>query len=226
MDYAALRRDRAPLEDYLLSLSAVTQAQFEGWSKPSQMAFLINAYNGYTLQLILLNYPVKSIKDIGGLFDNRWKRNFFRLLGREFSLDGIEHDTLRKPGAYNEVRVHYALNCASVGCPPLREEAYTTERLAAQLEDQAVRFLSDRSRNRYADGRLQVSAIFKWFADDWARSYRGFDGKTAPINARGEYFARYAQVLASDPAGRGLVAAGRAPLTFLNYDWALNDVAR
>ncbi len=226
VDYASLQRDRAPLAGYLRSLSAVTQAEFDGWSKARQMAFLINAYNGFTLELVLQNYPVKSIKDIGGPFSNPWKRAFFRLLGREFSLDGIEHDTLRKPGAYAEVRVHYALNCASIGCPALREEAYTADKLSTQLEEQAVRFLSDRSRNRYADGRLEVAAIFKWFADDWTSGYRGFDGRTAPINSREAYFARYAPLLAREPVGREQVAAGRAELTFLDYDWALNDVSR
>ena len=222
--YAELGKDASPLKAYLDALSKVTEAEFVAWTKAQQMAFLINAYNGYTLDLILQNYPLKSIKDIGGVFDNRWKRKFFRLLGQDFSLDKIEHETLRKPGAYNEPRVHYALNCASIGCPPLREEAFAAERLERQLEEQAVRFLSDRARNRYANGRLEVSMIFSWFKEDWSSNYTGFDGKTSAIKSREDYFARYAKYLADSPADRQKIAEGKVPIAYLDYDWSLNGV--
>lgn len=220
--YAELKKDRPQLNAYVDTLSKVSEAEFNGWTKAQQMAFLINAYNGYTLELILQNYPVRSIKDIGGLFDNRWKRKFFKLLGQDFSLDRIEHDTLRKPGAYNEVRVHYAVNCASIGCPALREEAFVADRLGVQLEEQAVRFLSDRSRNRAANGKLEVSMIFNWFREDWEKGYTGFDGKTPPIKSREEYFSRYAKQLADSPADQQAVAAGKLPISHLDYDWSLN----
>jgi len=220
--YAEFKKDEPQLKAYLDGVSKVTEAEFNGWNKAQQMAFLINAYNGHTLELILQNYPVKSIKDIGGVFDNRWKRKFFKLLGQESYLDKIEHETLRKPGAYSEVRVHYAVNCASIGCPALREEAFTADKLAAQLEEQAVRFLSDRSRNHYAGGKLEVSKIFDWFKEDWEKGYTGFDGKTPPIKSREEYFARYAKQLADSPADQQVVASGKAPISFLDYDWNLN----
>ena len=220
--YAELKKDQPQLKSYLDQLSKVTESEFNGWNKPQQMAFLINAYNGYTLELILQNYPVKSIKDIGGVFDNRWKRKFFKLLGQDSFLDKIEHETLRKPGAYNEPRVHYAVNCASIGCPPLREEAFTADKLNAQLEEQAVRFLSDRSRNRYAGGKLEVSMIFNWFKEDWTSGYTGFDGKTAAIKSREEYFARYAKQLADSPADQKIIADGKASISHLDYDWSLN----
>ncbi len=220
--YAELNKDQPQLKSYLDGLSRVTEAEFNAWPAPQQMAFLINAYNGYTLELILQNYPVKSIKDIGGLFDNRWKRKFFKLLGQDSYLDKIEHEILRKPGAYNEPRVHYAVNCASIGCPSLREEAFTADRLGAQLEEQAVRFLSDRTRNRYANGKLEVSRLFNWFKEDWAGGYTGFDGKTQAIKSREEYFARYAKQLADSPADQQVIASGKAPLSYLDYDWSLN----
>lgn len=220
--YAELKKDEAALKAYLDGLSKVTAAEFGAWGKAQQMAFLINAYNGFTLQLIVQNYPVKSIKDIGGVFDNRWKRKFFKLLGEDWSLDRIEHETLRKPGAYNEPRVHYAVNCASIGCPALREEAFVAERLGTQLEEQAVRFLSDHSRNRATNGKLEVSMIFKWFAEDWEKGYAGFDGKTPPIKSREDYFARYAKQLSDSPADQQAVAAGKAPISTLDYDWSLN----
>jgi hypothetical protein len=192
--------DRKALQAYLKTLSAVSESEFKRWSREEQMAFLINAYNAFTVEKILTRYPdIRSIWDFGKFFGNPFKDEFFTLLGRRMSLDGIEHDILRKD--YREPRVHYAVNCASIGCPMLREEAYVAARLERQLEEQAVRFLSDRSRNRYRDGRLEVSKIFDWFKEDF--------------EPRQKYFARYAKVLG--------YPGGEAPLTFLDYDWSLND---
>lgn len=221
--YAEMQKERTVLKAYLASLSAVKPAEFNAWPRAQRMAFLINAYNGFTLELMLQNYPVRSIKDIGGTFDNRWKRKFIKLLGQDFSLDMIEHDTLRKTGAYDDVRIHYAVNCASIGCPALREEAFVAERLEKQLEEQAVRFLSDRSRNRFANGKLEVSMIFRWFAEDWEKGYTGFDSKTPAIKSREDYFARYAKLLSDNTADQQKIAAGNAPISHLEYDWAIND---
>lgn len=212
--YAGFAQDRAALKAYLEGVSAVPEAEFNGWTRAQRMAFLINAYNAFTVEKILTRYPdLKSIRDFGTVFGNPWKDKFFRLLGRESFLDQIEHEMLRKPGAYDDPRVHYAVNCASIGCPMLREEAYVAARLEAQLEEQARRFLSDRSRNRYnaERGRLEVSKIFDWFKEDFG--------------VREKYFARYAALLA-DGAGQKAVAEGTASLHFLDYDWSLNDVPR
>ncbi|HUQ24675.1 MAG TPA: DUF547 domain-containing protein [Burkholderiales bacterium] len=192
--------DRKALQAYLKTLSDVPEAEFKSWSRPEQTAFLINAYNAFTVEKILTRYPdLRSIWDFGKIFGNPFKDEFFTLLGRKMSLDGIEHGVLRKN--YREPRVHFAVNCASVGCPMLREEAYVAARLERQLEEQAVRFLSDRSRNRYRDGRLEVSKIFDWFKEDF--------------EPRQAYFTRYASALG--------YPGGEAPLSFLGYDWSLND---
>ena len=218
--YAEFAKDRAALSGYLAALSGVAEGEFKGWSKAQQMAFLINAYNAFTVELILANYPVKSIKDIGSdLFSNRWKKKFFKLLGQDSYLDQVEHEMLRKPGAYNEPRVHFAVNCASIGCPMLREEAFAAERLEAQLEEQTRRFLSDRSRNRFANGRLEVSEIFKWFKEDWTSGYRG-------IQSREQFFATYAKLFSDDPAQQQLIAESKAPISHLDYDWTLNGVRK
>lgn len=225
--YAGMAKDRAALKAYLASLSSVQDAAFKAWTKPQRMAFLINAYNAFTVEKILTRYPdIDSIWNFGLLFGNPFKDAFFTLFGRAYSLDAIENDWLRKPGADDDLRVHFALNCASVGCPMLREEAYVAPRLGAQLEQQAVRFLSDRSRNRYdaSESRLEVSKIFDWYAADWRRGDRGFDGTAAAINSRSAYFARYANLLADAPEGRRRIVEGKAPITFLAYDWSLNDV--
>jgi hypothetical protein len=224
--YADLAKERGALKAYLGQVSGVTEAQFRGWSKAEQMAFLINAYNAYTVELILTRYPdLKSIRDLGNLvFNSPWKKKFFTLFGRDSFLDDIEHGMLRKPGVYDEPRVHYAVNCASIGCPMLREEAFVAARLDAQLEEQARRFLADRTRNRYnaRSGKLEVSEIFKWFREDWTSGYRGIGG-AGPVTSREQYFARYADLLADRPEDRKLVAEGKAPLEHLDYDWSLND---
>jgi hypothetical protein len=227
--YAGFQQDRGALKSYLESLSSVTPQEFDGWSKAQRMAFLINAYNAFTVEKILTRYPdIKSIWDFGKIFGNPFRDRFFNLLGRESFLDRIEHETLRKPGAYDEPRVHFAVNCASVGCPMLREEAYVAGRLDAQLEEQARRFLSDRSRNRYnaESGQLEVSKIFDWYKEDWTSGYRGFEGKGEPIRSREQFFASYAALLAGDSAHQKIVLEQRAAIRFLEYDWALNDAGK
>lgn len=229
MRYAGLAQDRAALKSYLDNLSKVSPQEFAGWSKPQQMAFLINAYNAFTAEKILARYPnIKSIWDFGKIFGNPFKDKFFMLLGREFSLDMVEHETLRKPGAYNEPRVHFAVNCASVGCPMLREEPFVAERLDAQLEEQTRRFLSDRSRNRYnaSDNTLEVSEIFKWFSEDWTSGYRGFDNKGPAMQSREQFFAKYAALLADQPAQQQMITERKAAIRHLDYDWALNDARK
>jgi len=206
--YAGMAQDRAALTRYLHSLSSVPESEFNSWPKPEQMAFLINAYNAFAVEKILTRYPdIKSIWDFGRVLGNPFRDEFFALLGSKRSLDWIEHATLRK--RYTDPRVHYAVNCASIGCPMLREEAYVADRLETQLEEQARRFLSDRSRNRLRAGRLEVSKIFDWFREDF--------------EPRARYFARYAEVLGDDAQQREALRSQKIPLQFLDYDWSLND---
>jgi len=220
VDYKAFAKDRAALQSYLKSLSSVTQETYNGWNKPQKFAFLANAYNAFTIEKILTRYPdLKSIRDFGTVFGNPWKDKFFTLLGHESYLDQVEHEMLRAKGVYGEPRVHFAVNCASIGCPMLREEAYVADRLDAQLEQQAQRFLSDSTRNRAAGGKLEVSKIFDWFKGDWASGYQG-------IQSREQYFAKYAKLLSDDPAQQKIVADGKAPISHLEYDWSLNDARK
>jgi Protein of unknown function, DUF547 len=184
------------------------------------LAFLINAYNAYTVELVLSAYPkLKSIRDLGGLFGSPWKKQFFKLFGQPAHLDHIEHDLIRAPGRYAEPRIHFAVVCASIGCPDLREEAFVAGKLDAQLEDAMRRFLSDRSRNRYnaTKDRLEVSKIFDWYSRDFERGDKGF---TSVSQALG----RYAGQLADDPRARERIRSGQVKVDFLDYDWSLNDV--
>src|SRR3989304_6097750 len=113
--YAELARDRAALTAYLASLSRVSEAEFKSWGKEQQLAFLINAYNAHMVELILTRYPnIKSVWDFGKIFNNPFKNKFFTLFGREFSLDNIEHDTIRAKGVYDDPRIHFAVSCASI----------------------------------------------------------------------------------------------------------------
>lgn len=228
VDYAGFAAERGALSAYLQSLSAVSDADYARWSKPQQYAFLANAYNAFTVEKILTRWPkVKSIRDFGTVFGNPWKDRFFTLLGKPQHLDGIEHETMRAPGVFDEPRVHVAVNCASIGCPLLGREALVASRLDAQLEDLMRRFLSDRTRNRYNPQRrtLELSRIFDWYKVDFERGGKSFLGY-AGFGSVAEVAARYADLLADAEADRAALRAKGAAVTFLEYDWALNAVER
>jgi hypothetical protein len=215
-DYAGFQADHATLKAYLGGLSAVTQAEYEAWSRSQKLAFLINAYNAFTVELVLTGYPkLKSIKELGSLITSPWKKQFFTLFGKTRHLDDIEQGMIRAPGVFGEPRIHMAVNCASIGCPALRNDAYVAEKLDAQLEDGVQRFLSDPDRNRFNQktGKLEVSKIFDWYGKDFATRAGSVQAWLAP----------YADRLASDPAGRQSIRDLKAKIEFLDYDWALND---
>lgn len=217
--YAGMAQERDRLRGYLDSLSRVTRTEFDAWPKSEQLAFLIDAYNAFTVELILTEYPnIESIKDLGSLFRSPWKREFFTLFGGERNLDYIEHDLIRAEGAYENPRIHFAIVCASIGCPALRNEAYVGDRLDAQLQDNARKFLSDRTRNRFdlESGTLEVSKIFDWFAKDFSRGWKGY-------RSVAQFLADYAEQLADNPADQRMIAEQKVPIRFLDYDWRLND---
>lgn len=217
VDYAGFAADRGQLKQYLSAVSAVAPAEFEHWDRPGQLAFLINAYNANTVELILTAYPdVASIKDLGSLLRSPWKKRFIPLLGETRSLDDIEHGLIREAGHYAEPRIHFAVNCASVGCPALRSEAYVGERLEAQLEDAARSFLSDRTRNRLEGNALKVSSIFKWYRGDFEKGWRGADSLAG-------FFVLYRQPLDLDDSAVSRLKAGKMEIDFLDYDWRLNS---
>jgi hypothetical protein len=215
VDYAGFGRDRQALGRYLADASSVQVAQFRQWPKPERDAFLVNVYNAATIELVLTRYPdLKSIKQLGGLFGSPWKLQVLTLLGRRRSLDEIEHTLLRGAADYDDPRIHFAVNCASVGCPALRPEAYLGRRLETQLDDQTRRFLRDRSRNRHdvrTDG-LRVSPIFDWYAEDFGAHGGG-------VNT---FLARYPVELGLDAGDVMRLRAGRMPVAFTAYDWRLN----
>jgi hypothetical protein len=218
VDYDAMLKERAQLQKYLAQLSAVSAGEFASWPKAERLAFLLNAYNAFTVDLVLTRYPkLKSIKDIGSLIQSPWKKRFVLLLGETRSLDDIEQGMIRKSGEYNEPRIHFAANCASIGCPALRNEAYTGVLLDIQLESATKNFLSDRSRNRYnaQTNKLEVSKIFDWYKQDFESGWHNW-------NSLNDFFAHYSDALTDTQEARQAVISGKMGVTFIDYNWNLN----
>ncbi|MBT2971388.1 MAG: DUF547 domain-containing protein [Candidatus Thiodiazotropha sp. (ex Ctena orbiculata)] len=220
VDYRGLNEDRVRLKQYLASLAAVDKVSFETWPAAEKLAFLINAYNAWTVELILTAYPrLTSIKELGSFFSSPWKKDFVQLFGEKISLDDIEHGMIRKQGEYDEPRIHFAVNCASIGCPALRAEAYTGERLEMQLTEQTELFLADRTRNRFTDNRLEISSIFKWYRDDFERGWRGY-------RSLADFIAQYGQQIGLSVEDVQRLRRDEIDISFLDYDWRLNSLAR
>ena len=177
VNYNAIKQNPESLNKILKDFSSVTKKQYDSFNSDQRLAFLINAYNAFTIKLIVDNYPVKSIKDIGSFsFSNLtaspWKKEFFNLLEQKRHLDNVEHDMIRE--WFKEPRIHFAVVCASIGCPKLQDQAYTGENLNELLETAAKEFLNDKSRNRFENGTLKLSSIFKWYGDDFKNGVKIF----------------------------------------------------
>lgn len=218
VDYAALKKDRAVLDRYLSQLHAVKPDQLASWTRQQQLAFWINAYNAHCVSLVVSEYPVDSIKDIGGLFSPVWKKAFIDMPalhpsgkpGR-LSLDDIEHKILRP--TFKDARVHAGVNCASASCPALRPEAFVAERLDQQLDEQVRKWLADPTRNKFdkAKARAEVSALFDWFEEDFVRD-------AGSVVA---WIAKYAP-----EAESSWLKSSKVTVKYLDYSWKLNDVKR
>lgn len=216
VDYNGFARERFLLKGYLNSLESVSQATFEHWSKSEQLAFLINAYNAWTVELVLTGYPgIESIKDLGSWLQSPWQKTFIPLLGKTRSLDDIEHGLIRAEGKYHEPRIHFAVNCASIGCPALSATAYSGAEIESQLDEATRRFLSDRSRNRLAEDKLYVSMIFKWYREDFERGWGGYQRLE-------QFLSDYGDSLGLSSRDIQRLNSGAIELDFLDYDWNLN----
>lgn len=210
VDYGRLRAKPEQLSEYLATVEGVTPSSFDKFSRQEKLSFLINAYNALTVKLIIDNYPVKSIKDIGGLFSSPWKKQFFKLLGKQRTLDEIEHELIRPK--FEEPRIHFALVCASIGCPPLQKEPFLADRLEKQLENSAVNFLRDSSKNRVdiKQGKLELSSIFKWYGSDFVKIF-------------GSVEAFIATRITESREVQESIRLKKVEVSYLPYDWGLND---
>jgi len=194
-----LRRD-----DLLLYLKLLSDnpPNPETWTETEQLAYWINAYNAFTVELILQNYPLESIKDIAGnipMINSPWDLKFFRIGKVQFDLNTIEHVILREQ--FEEPRIHFAINCASVSCPDLRGEAFVAERLNEQLEDQARTFISNTNKNIITATDVKLSKVFSWFKTDFTRH-------TSLIS----YIQQYSSGVMDN-----------ADISYMEYNWSLNE---
>lgn len=209
VDYAKLKADPAELDAYLKEIAAVPAAEFARWAEGDRLALLLNLYNAQTLRLIITHYPVKSIRDIGALSGAAWREPIVRHGGQVMTLDHLEHQLIRVD--YREPRIHFALVCAAVSCPPLRAEPFAGARLQAQLDDQARIFLAAAETNRFdaKSGTLHLSPIFKWYEKDFTPSAGSLAAYVKPFLPEAQRNAL------TDPA--------KATVKFTDYDWALNE---
>lgn len=204
VDYRGFAKDSLQLKAYLDTLAS-HPPDAEIWSTHEQLAYWINAYNAFTVQLILKHYPLKSIKDIGSAIqvpfvNSPWDIKFIEIGGKKLDLNRIEHAILRKD--FNEPRIHFAINCASVSCPKLRAEAYTADDLEWQLQEQAEAFINDPNRNKVGKDQVEISKIFSWFKSDFTKNGSLID-----------FLNRYSKVKIDE----------NAEIDYLDYNWSLNE---
>ena len=204
------------LQKYVTKLGAVNYAGFKGnpvfdayleklstnpprdtWPKKERMAYWINAYNAYTIKLIVDNMPLKSIKDIS----SPWKKKFFQIDGQDYDLNTIEHGILRKQ--FDDPRIHFAINCASASCPKLLNMSYEARKLEIQLEKAAKVFVNDPFRNNIGANEVAISKIFDWFKGDFTKKDRTII----------QYLNKYANT----------VIAESTKVKYKDYSWELND---
>ncbi|MCP4644361.1 MAG: DUF547 domain-containing protein [bacterium] len=229
VDYAALKASPDDLDAYLRAIADLDPDTYASWPEPGRIAFWINAYNAFTLKAIVDRYPIKaglarslmypknSIRQIPGV----WTRIRWTVMGEEMTLDHIEHKVLRKE--FEEPRIHAALVCAALSCPPLRTEPFTGPKLNAQLDGQMRRFLDHPKKFRIGpdDNVVHLSPIFKWFGKDFVQpgeAEPGFEGYTA-----GQRAVLIAILPYVSDAQRAYLTAEDFAIAYLDYDWTLNE---
>ncbi|MBE0393840.1 hypothetical protein BJQ96_03713 [Flavobacterium sp. PL0002] len=193
VNYKGFQKNSGELQSYLNELAANVPTKYT--SRNATLAYWINAYNAFTVKLILDNYPTKSIKDI----KDPWGQKFFTLGNKKYSLEEIEHEILRKMG---EPRIHFAINCASFSCPSLLNEAYTESKLSNQLSAASKRFINDKSKNTITANKVEISKIFDWFEGD-------FKKKGSVIDFLNQYSTTKIN--------------SNAKISYKDYNWSLNE---
>jgi len=202
VDYRGFKAEEEKLDQYLKLLE---KTDSDNLSRNEQFAFYINAYNAWTIKLILSGYPeVKSIKDLGSIFKSPWKKKICRIDGDVITLDDIEHNILRP--RFKDPRVHFAINCAALSCPPLGSEPYLGSTLDQQLNHASTAFINNPQQNYLQDNTLYISKIFKWFSEDFDKDVIGFLIKYAKEDLKKELEVKRSKI----------------KIKYLDYDWSLN----
>ena len=197
VDYKSFKNDEAKLDTYIAYLEKTTPAA--SWSENKQKAFWINAYNAYTIKLILKNYPLKSIMNIKQKGKTAWKIPFAKVGGKTYTLDHIEHEILRKK--LFDPKIHVGVNCASGSCPKLGNIAFTEKNIDAELTKLMKAFVNDPTRNKLSKKKVQISSIFDWFKGDFTKNGSVID-----------YLNKYTDT----------EIKSNAKISYLKYDWSLN----
>ncbi len=205
VNYKAFIKDSVELSKYLQLISAAPPDE-KTWSRYEQIAYWINAYNAYTIKLIIKYYPLKSIKDIGSsiqipFVNTPWDIKFITIGKEKMDLNNIEHGNLRKK--FDDPRIHMALVCASKSCPILLNEAYDPKKLDDQFAKQTKAFLADPFRNKISANKPQLSMLFKWYGMDFNKNggtVRDFINKYSDVKLKPD-----------------------AKISYVEYDWGLNE---
>ncbi|OIP84931.1 MAG: hypothetical protein AUK44_00985 [Porphyromonadaceae bacterium CG2_30_38_12] len=194
VNYKEIKKNSAELEGYLKVLESAQPTK--SWTKNESKAYWINAYNAFTVKLIVDNYPLKSIKDIG----SPWDKKFIKLANKIYTLNDIENKILRPQ--YQDARIHFAIVCAAKSCPILRNKAYFPATLDKQLDESAKLFLSDTSRNKISVSKIEISEIFTWFNSDFTKNMKliAYLNQFSPVKI-----------------------ASNAKITNITYNWTLNE---
>lgn len=202
VNYDGFKQDQANFDHYLKILN---NADPKSLTQNHRFAFYINAYNAFTIKLILTRYPaINSIKEIGSFFSSPWSKKLFSLGGKKVSLDHIEHGVLRPE--FKDPRVHFAINCAAKSCPPLLDRPYEGNIIDKQLDEQARAFINNTRANFVKDNTLFISKIFDWFEED-------FNDNPLP----------FIRLYAAQDLKTKLDTIGTSPkISYLDYDWSLN----
>jgi len=194
VDYAAIKKEPSKLNRYL-SMLEQNPVQ-DQWDRSQKLAYWINAYNAFTVKLIIDNYPLKSIRDI----DRPWGKKFIQLGNQSYSLNQIEHDIIRPD--FDEPRIHFALVCAAVSCPRLLNQAYVPDKLDQQLELQTRYFLNQSGKNKLGSEKVSISKLFNWYTKD-------FTAQGTVIDFLNQY--------------SSVTITSNAKVDYQDYDWSLND---
>ena len=193
VNYKGFKADKAALDSYLQALA--DNPPNDSWSRAEKMAYWINAYNAFTIDLIVDNYPISSILKLDN--GKTWDVKRITLGGKKYSLNQIENEILRPQ--FKDARIHFAINCAAKSCPPLLNKAYTADQLTRTLEQRTRQFINDPAYNSLSAEQASVSKIFEWYAVDFG-DLRGYLNKYA-----------------------GVQLGADATISFGEYDWDIND---
>jgi Protein of unknown function, DUF547. len=202
VNYDGFVQDKAKLQNYL-DLISKAHPNETNWTRNEQLAYWLNAYNAFTVKLIVDDYPIKSIKNVkkGIPFINTvWDIKFIKIEGAKYDLNNIEHGIIRPK--FKDPRIHFAANCAAISCPRLRNEAYTAEKLDSQLDDQARYFLRNLGKNNITAEQVKLSKILKWYGGDFDE----YGGVRKFVNDYGPH-----------------TFANSVDIEYLDYLWPLNN---